>query len=84
MAPGTAPIAAPHLARLQAEALRERNPLLISILLKDATGMDIEAVFLSGWTTSVSDVDDSTRPVTVRISDVHTRILAPTPIAGGA
>jgi hypothetical protein len=82
MAPGTAPISAPHLARFHAEFLRECNPRLISMLTNLATGMDTEAVFPSGWSTRASDVDASTRPVTLRMSDVDTRILAPTSIAG--
>lgn len=44
MAPGTAPITAPHLTRFHAQVLRESNPRLISIRINVATGMDTEAV----------------------------------------
>jgi hypothetical protein len=82
MAPGTAPITAPHLARFHAECFRESNPRLISMLLNVATGTDTEAVFPSGRSTSVSEVDASTCPVTSRMSDDDTRILAPASITG--
>ncbi len=82
MAPGTAPITAPHLARFHAECFRESMPRLISMLLNVATATDIDDVFPSGRSTSVSEVDASTCPVTSRMSSDDTRILAPVLIAG--